>query len=192
MNPAFEEALQTRLLWMQVRSYGLLGFHHMAEAAAHEAYWRVERLAVNQARCDLPYAHPYGPKCPPLLHDVPRLAALYEHAYRDEASEVEEERKVAAQRLRQQEKTLHALACIGRNEWDALDLPTPEHLSAELYAGEGVRVDGHFLHYDSDDGVVWMDNPYGVEGCLGEEPTVALCRRFLTRIAKGGMYGPEP
>jgi hypothetical protein len=192
MNPAFEEALQARFLWMQVCSYGLLGFHRMAEASAHEAYGRVEMLAMNQARCNLPYAHPYGARCPLLLRDVPRLAALYEQAYRDEAREVEEERKEAAQRQSQQEKQLRALACIERNDWDALDLPTPKHLSAELYAGKGVRVDGHFLHYDSDDGVVWMDNPYGVEGCLGEEPTVALCRRFLTRIARGGMYGPEP
>ncbi|GGJ53097.1 hypothetical protein [Pseudomonas syringae] len=29
MNPAFEQALQARLLWMQVRSYGSLGFHRM-------------------------------------------------------------------------------------------------------------------------------------------------------------------
>lgn len=192
MNRAFEEALQARFLWMQVRSYGLLGFHNMAEAFADEAYWRVERLAMDQARCDLPYAHPYGAQCPPLLRDVPRLAALYEQAYRDEAREVEQEREEATQRQKHREKEVHALACIQRNNWDALDLPTPEHLAAELYAGKGVRIDGHFLHYDSGDGVVWMDNPYGVEGCLGEEPTIALCRRFLTRIAKGGMYGPEP
>jgi len=188
MNPAFEEALQARLLWMQVRSCGSLGLHHLAGLAAHEAYWRVERLAVKQAHGDLPY----GAKCPPLLIDVPRLARLYEQAYHDEALVVEEERKEAAQRQRQRDKEQHAKACIERNDWEALDLPTPEHLSAELYAGKGERIDGHFLHYDSDDGIVWMDNPYGVEGCLGEEPTVALCRRFLSRIAKGGMYGPEP
>ncbi|RMS43390.1 DSBA oxidoreductase [Pseudomonas ficuserectae] len=51
-------------------------------------------------------------------------------------------------------------------------------------------MDGHFLDYE--DGIVWMDNPYGVEGCLGGEPTIQLCREFLITIAKGGMYGPEP
>ncbi|NAS64929.1 hypothetical protein CVE34_01185 [Pseudomonas syringae pv. actinidiae] len=42
MNPAFEQALQARLLWLQVRSYGSLGFHQMAREAAHKAYWLVE------------------------------------------------------------------------------------------------------------------------------------------------------
>jgi hypothetical protein len=190
MNPAFEQALQARLLWMQVRSYGGLGLHRRAGDFAREAYCVVERLAMNQARCVVPYAHPYGAKSPLLLRDVPRLADLYEQAYRDEAREVEDELYAAAQHHRLQENMRHALACIERNDWDALDLPTPEHLSAQLYAGTPMRVDGHFLHYE--DGIVWMDNPYGVEGCLGEEPTLQLCRQFLTRLAKGGMYGPEP
>lgn len=86
--------------------------------------------------------------------------------------------------------TAGALGCIERGDWAALDLPSPEALSADLFAGKSVCVDGYFLDYE--DGVVWMDNPYGVEGCLGNEPTVALCRQFLTRIARGGMYGPEP
>ncbi|EPM65201.1 hypothetical protein A221_28188, partial [Pseudomonas syringae pv. actinidiae ICMP 18801] len=53
MNPAFEQALQARLLWLQVRSYGSLGFHQMARDAAHMAYWLVEELAMTQARCEL-------------------------------------------------------------------------------------------------------------------------------------------
>ncbi|MFA0921435.1 hypothetical protein ALP73_01119 [Pseudomonas coronafaciens pv. garcae] len=190
MNPAFEQALKARSLWMQVRSYGSLGFHQMAEESANLAYCTVEMLAMHQARCELPYARPYGAKCPILLSDVPRLAELYEAAYSAETEIVMGERREAEHQQRQQKKKLHAIACIERNDWEALDLPSPEHLSAELYAGRSMRVDGHFLDYE--DGVVWIDNPYGVEGCLGEEPTIQLCRQFLTRIAKGGMYGPEP
>lgn len=190
MNPAFEQALEARLLWMQVRSYGSLGFHRMAGICAERAYMLVEHLAMSQARCPLPWANPYGAVCPPLLSDVPRLADLYVHAWHDEAQLVEEEQEEAAEYQRREQLKAHAMACIERNDWDALDLPTPEYLSAELYAGKPMRVDGHFLHYE--DGIVWMDNPYGVEGCLGEDPTIQLCRQFLTRIAKGGMYGPEP
>ncbi|BCS46646.1 MULTISPECIES: hypothetical protein [Pseudomonas syringae group genomosp. 2] len=193
MNPAFEQALQARLLWLQVRSYGSLGFHQMARDAAHKAYWLVEELAMTQARCEIPfatYAYPYGAKCPIILSDVPRLADLYEQAWSHEAGVIEEEREEAAEQLRREQSKAYAIKCIERNDWKALDLPSPEHLSEELYAGRPMRVDGHFLDYE--DGIVWMDNPYGVEGCLGEEPTIQLCRQFLTRIAKGGMYGPEP
>ena len=96
MNPAFEQALQARLLWLQVRSYGSLGFHQMARDAAHKAYWLVEELARTQARCELPYAtyaYPYGAKCPIILSDVPRLADLYEQAWSHEARVIEEERE---------------------------------------------------------------------------------------------------
>lgn len=82
-----------------------------------------------------------------------------------------------------------AKKCVESNDWKALDLPSPEHLSSELYAGKPMQIDGHFLLYK--EGMVWMDNPYGVEGCLGREPTISLCRQFLVRIAMGGMYGPE-
>ncbi|MFA0999379.1 MULTISPECIES: hypothetical protein [Pseudomonas syringae group] len=190
MNPAFEQALQARLLWMQVRSYGSLGFHRMAKIAARKAYWLVDALAKDQARCELPYAAPYGAKCPLVLSDVPRLAALYEQSWREEAQIVDEAREKAEERLRREQSKAYAIKCIESNDWKALDLPSPEHLSAELYAGRPMRVGGHFLDYE--DGIVWMDNPYGVEGCLGEEPTIQLCRQFLTRVAKGGMYGPEP
>ncbi|APQ05713.1 hypothetical protein V2K54_09700 [Pseudomonas alliivorans] len=190
MNPAFERALEARLLWMQVRCYGSLGFHRLAGISARKAYCIVEYLAMDQARCDLPYASPYGSLCPTVLKDVPKLASLYEEAWIYEKRFVEEEREAADQRLRMEQSKTYANTCIERNDWSALDLPSPEHLSAELYAGKPMRVSGHFLDYE--DGIVWMDNPYGVEGCLGEEPTVALCRQFLTRVARGGMYGPEP
>ena len=186
MNPAFEQALQARLLWMQVRSYGSLGLHREAGIFARKACWLVESLGVDQAHRGLPY----GADCPVLLSDVHRLAFLYESAWSYETQIIEEEREEAAEYQRSEQLKAHAQACIERNDWEALDLPTPEHLSAELYAGKPMRVDGHFLHYE--DGFVWMDNPYGVEGCLGEDPTIQLCRKFLTRIAKGGMYGPEP
>lgn len=68
-------------------------------------------------------------------------------------------------------------------------LPSPECLSATLYSGDSVTLEGHFLHYE--DGIVWMDNPHGVLGALGREPSVELCRTFLDRLASGRMYGPE-
>ncbi|MEB0221363.1 hypothetical protein [Pseudomonas sp. AB12(2023)] len=186
MNPAFEHALEARLLWMQVRSYGSLGFHGKAGFFARKAYKLIEELAVAEVR----RAVGYGASCPIILSDVPRLVSLYKQAWTDETEVVEQELEEAKQCSRREQATAHALCCIERNDWKALDLPSPEHLSAELYSGRPMRVDGHFLDYE--DGVVWMDNPYGVEGCLGEEPTIQLCRQFLVRIAKGGMYGPEP
>lgn len=197
MNPAFERSLEARLLWMQVRSYGSLGLHREAGILARKAYWLVECLGADQAR----RGSPYGADCPVLLSDVDRLAFLYVSAWSYETQNIEEEREEEAEylewqrekaeeKIKQEQLELHAASCIERNDWEALDLPTPEHLSAELYAGKPVRIDGHFLHYE--DGIIWMDNPYGVEGCLGEDPTIQLCRQFLTRIAKGGMYGPEP
>ncbi|MEE4733669.1 hypothetical protein V2K60_20845 [Pseudomonas alliivorans] len=190
MNSAFEQALKARLLWMQVRCYGSLGFHRMAGSAARHAYWLVEELAMGQVRCELPYTSTYGARCPTVLNDIPRLADLYEQAWSDEARIVEEERLSSAEQLLEEQSKVYARGCVDRNNWEALDLPSPENLSAELYAGKPARVKGHFLDYE--DGIVWMDNPYGVEGALGEEPTVQLCRQFLTRVAMGGMYGPEP
>lgn len=201
MNPAFEKALEARLLWMQVRSYGSLGFHRQAGIFAQQAYWIVHNLAINQARCEPPCVAEYGAQCPTILSDVSRLVDVYKYAWFDELEIIEDElheatqnlewqREEAAERIRQAQLEQHAKSCIERNDWEALDLPTPEHLSAELYAGKPMRVGGHFLDYE--DGIIWMDNPYGVEGCLGEDPTILLCRQFLTRIAKGGMYGPEP
>ncbi len=42
MNPAFERASKARLLWMQVRCYGSLSLHHLAEIAARKACCIVE------------------------------------------------------------------------------------------------------------------------------------------------------
>ena len=78
--------------------------------------------------------------------------------------------------------------CDNSPDWEALHLPTPDALSKQLYTGALVEVDGHVLHYYQ--GYVWMDNPYGVEGGLGTEPTIELCTRFLTRLAEGGIFGP--
>tara|TARA_R110001592_G_scaffold47952_5_gene151527 strand:+ start:2745 stop:3008 length:264 start_codon:yes stop_codon:yes gene_type:complete len=75
------------------------------------------------------------------------------------------------------------------HDWESLFLPTPETLSDLLYTGEIVEIDGHVLQYENN--YVWMDNPYGVEGGLGIEPTIDLCTKFLKRLAEGGMFGPE-
>ncbi|EPM83785.1 hypothetical protein A221_09485, partial [Pseudomonas syringae pv. actinidiae ICMP 18801] len=91
-----------------------------------------EELAMTQARCELPYAtyaYPYGAKCPIILSDVPRLADLYEQAWSHEARVIEEEREEAAEHLRREQSKAYAIKCIERNDWKALDLPSPEHLS---------------------------------------------------------------
>lgn len=186
MHPSFEHALKARLMWMQVRAYGRLGFHQQAREIAQETYQLVWELALNEAF----YPRHYGGTVPPMIADIPRLAALYMKEWHLESRETEALREEIEASRRRKQAIAHAEDCIERNDWNALCLPTPEVLSEQLYTGEGIRVAGHYLHYD--EGLVWMDNPYGVEGGLGQEPSVKLCRQFLTRVAKGGMYGPEP
>ncbi|RQR11303.1 hypothetical protein [Burkholderia stagnalis] len=84
-------------------------------------------------------------------------------------------------------------ALIGASAWGELDLPTPEELTTILLSGEGESINGHFVVYDSDDGMTWCTNPYGIDGVLfNGRPTIDSVRKFLTDMARGMEYGPLP
>lgn len=78
MNPAFQEALAVRLLWVDVAA--VESIEELADqtgTAMQAAYEAVHRLASNDV---LTYRH-YGSKPPRVLQDVPMLAAQYTLAY---------------------------------------------------------------------------------------------------------------
>lgn len=78
MNPAFQEALAVRLLWVDVAT--VESIEELADqtgTAMQAAYEAVHRLASNDV---LTYRH-YGSKAPRVLQDVPILAAQYTLAY---------------------------------------------------------------------------------------------------------------
>lgn len=137
---------------------------------------------------------------PHLFSDVPYLRDIFERAAADsreelaefevqrEAEKLHAERK--AERLRARER-INAL--LAANDWQALDLPTPEALTATLLDGKSETISGHFVDYDSDDGLTWYTNPYGVDGVLyNGRPTAEGMRVFLVDMAYGRQYGPSP
>ena len=78
MNPAFQEALAARLLWVDVVVLEQIeGSDAQLEAALQAAYDAVHELASNDV---LTYRH-YGPRAPLLLQDVPELADQYNLAH---------------------------------------------------------------------------------------------------------------
>ncbi|WP_439126240.1 MAG: hypothetical protein ACNJA3_28130 (plasmid) [Pseudomonas rhizophila] len=78
MNPAFQEALAARLLWINVAAFaGIEGCEAQTEAALEAAYEAVHQLASNDV---LTYRH-YGSRAPILLQDVPELADQYNLAH---------------------------------------------------------------------------------------------------------------
>lgn len=78
MNPAFQEALSARMLWVNVAAFaGIEGCEAQTEAALQAAYDAVHELASNDV---LKYRH-YGPAAPTLLQDVPELADQYRLAH---------------------------------------------------------------------------------------------------------------
>ncbi|MBM5458710.1 hypothetical protein H8F21_14170 [Pseudomonas sp. P66] len=78
MNPAFQEALAARLLWVDVVALeSIEGCEARTEAALQAAYDAVHALASNDV---LTYRH-YGPRAPLLLQDVPELADQYNLAH---------------------------------------------------------------------------------------------------------------
>lgn len=186
MNNSFETALQARLLWIDVRCCVSIGLHVHSHRAARKASQLVEDLAKYEAR----HAERYGGNIPPLLDDVPQLADLYVETWRHESMRIEDELEAAEEKRAAVEEASHRRACIERDDWAALSLPTPEALSAHLYTGQSIVVDQHFLIYE--EGFVWMDTPYGVESGLGNEPTLEVCRSFLETVGMGDFYGPEP
>jgi len=186
MNCSFEKALQARLLWIDVRCCESLGLLVHSHRAAHKARQLVEALAKHEAR----HANRYGGSVPPLLLDVPQLAELYVEAWGLESLRMEDELEAAYEERAAREDASHRRACIEREDWAALSLPTPSALSAHLYSGQSIVIDQHYLIYE--EGFVWMDTPYGVESGLGNEPTLELCRSFLETVGMGDFYGPEP
>lgn len=191
MNESFEMALSARLLWMQKRCMEFIGFTQEAERFQDSALNLVCELASNEAHTVEEFQH-YGALVPQLLTDVPELCQEYESTYQSWMADFAEWEAEDDARRREREREVRAQDCIAREAWEELDLPTPAELSALLLAGESIRIEGHFLQYDSTDGCTWMDNPYGVPGALGGLPTPKLARDFLVRVAKGGMFGPEP
>lgn len=135
-----------------------------------------------------------------LFADVPYLRDIFERSAAEsleELAEFEAERETErqraerkAERLRERER-INAL--LAANDWSALDLPTPEALTATLSDGESETINGHFVDYDSEDGLTWYTNPYGIDGVLFDgRPTVEGVRAFLTHMAHGVQYGPSP
>lgn len=78
MNPAFQEALAARMLWVDVVVLVQIeGCAAQVEAALQASYDAVHELASNDV---LTYRH-YGPRAPLLLQDVPELADQYNLAH---------------------------------------------------------------------------------------------------------------
>jgi hypothetical protein len=155
---------------------------------------RAEDLAYRAAWSD-PHA-----AVPHLFADVPYLRDIFAQAAADSLdliaeveAEAEEERRQSerkAERLRERERVN---ALIAANDWAALDLPTPEELTVALSTGESETVNGHFVDYDTEDGLTWYTNPYGIDGVLfNGSPTIDGVRKFLTDMARGIEYGPSP
>lgn len=67
---------------------------------------------------------------------------------------------------------------------------TAEELFKKLTNMESVLVNGHYLDFDGN--ITWYTNPYGVDGCLGNSPTIQMCTIFLENTNKGIDYGLTP
>ncbi|MBM5458735.1 hypothetical protein H8F21_14300 [Pseudomonas sp. P66] len=78
MNPAFQEALAARLLWVDVEVLaGMEGFEAQTDDAVQAAYDAVHELASNEV---LMHRH-YGPRAPLMFQDLPELADQYNLAH---------------------------------------------------------------------------------------------------------------
>lgn len=139
---------------------------------------------------------------PHLFADVPFLRGIFEQAAADmldmlaeikaEDAGERQRRERKAERVRERERE-RVNVLVAANDWAALYLPTPEELTATLSAGESATVNGHFVDYDSEDGLTWYTNPYGIDGVLFNGlPTIEGVRNFLTDMARGIEYGPSP
>ena len=67
---------------------------------------------------------------------------------------------------------------------------TAEELLNKLINKESVEVNQHFLDFDGE--VTWYSNPYGVDGCLGNTPTIEMCVSFLNNTNNDVVYGLTP
>lgn len=79
---------------------------------------------------------------------------------------------------------------IATKNWDALSLPSPETLFADLGKGERSDVRGHILNPDEEG--VWVTNPYGCDCALWQDITLETIEAFLVDMARGEEYGPVP
>ena len=131
---------------------------------------------------------------PNLLVDVPFLRDIFEIAASLALDNREAERDRAEREEARQREQARIERAISANDWDALHLPAPEQLAADLTASNhGVRVACHFLIFDADDGLTWYTNPYGVDGVLcNGAPSPEDARAFLLDMARGVEYGPVP
>lgn len=138
-----------------------------------------------------------GAPCPHLLIDVPMLRDAFEHeaalvlAYL--ASEYEARERCLEEKRQRQIVAEMTKALIASEDWAALDLPTPDELVAKLLDQECVDICGHSLEYEEELDVVWLTNPYGVDGVLcNGRPDTRSIRSFLIDMARGVEYGPVP
>lgn len=173
----FALALEVRCRWALTRVYDE-GVTHLRCCDA------LERAvdALTRAAGDAP--------CPLMLADIPVLAEAYAEGvqgWADWRAEQEAERMAEAA---EEAERARVEALLARNDWAALHLPTPEALTERLLAGAVQTVCEHHLHYEDD--VLWVTNPYGVDGALGNAPDVVQMRGFLANMARQVTYGLTP
>lgn len=164
------------------------------EATGYSEYGEKMEQAENLAY-EAGWAYPNAP-VPHLFADVPYLRGIFEEAASvslDVEAELEPEREEERRRSERLRERKRVNALVAGNDWTALHLPSPEELTATLASGESENINGHFVEYDSDDGLTWYTNPYGIDGVLFNGlPTFEGVRKFLTDMARGIEYGPSP
>lgn len=194
MNPRFDMALEARLEWALYESFKRIpALQEVAMIKQCRAYARTADLAKHDFD-----ARRAGRPCSelPLIGEHHQLSRHY-YRYMDfkRYDFIAEQRRVRRQRIRDRGRQAKSKAIdkrIANHDWAAFALPSPEALLNLLLTGQSITIGGHYLVFDTSDGITWMDNPYGVEGMLGAEPDTSMCRTFLTTIAHGGQYGPSP
>lgn len=127
------------------------------------------RVLAERAGNDNPHA-----RCPTLLADFAELAESFD---------------AGQAHTRQTDRVESALLA---RDWQALGLPTPTALLAQLLANGSSSIDGILLTWESDLEVTWYTNAYGIDGALCGRPDLAVLQRFLTDTARGLEYGPIP
>lgn len=201
MHDAFARCLNARLSWLTYRVLCTLpGGAEEAKRWKEDALFEVFEVAESEAWASQPR---YGKCVPPLFADVEELAADYRKYFdmtvieRDQHAELEG-RLRAEFELKQEQEIIKAAETervdrlIQSGRWDELGLPTPQQMFTELMEGKGQHVESHFVDFDAEDGLTYLDNPYGVTLGLCGVPDLNVCARFLANMARGHVYGPVP
>ena len=141
-------------------------------------------------------ASPDAP-CPQILIDVPILRGAFEHeaalVFACLTSESEAHERCLEEKRQHQIAAEITEVLIANEDWEALDLPTPDELVAKLLDQECVDVCGHCLDYEEELDVVWLTNPYGVDGLLfNGRPATRSIKSFHIDMARDVEYGPVP